>query len=528
MQKRFAGLLLTLLFAFSFLWSPNAKGAHLMGGDLTYKYIGNNRYALQFLIYRDANCTNCLPMPASLTYYSYAGSYVAKSDYSVYTTHNVKLFSIGLVKPVAPNCSSPTGVSVQQGVFLDTLTDGNDSLGYHITWFAPGYRNGSIIVNLNSTICPSPYGVPFSMLWYTFIPNNSYKNSSPQFLNNPIPYLCVGQTNTILPTCSDPDNDSLVFSLQIPYSPPACAGANQNNPPTPYPLGHPNFQEVVYKTGYSVGDPFGNGSTSISIDPQTGVITATPKSQGAYVIAIQVQEYRYNPVYKKSVYMDFVRRDLEFIVGNGCPTSSPPSFTTYPSSSKLIVAPGDSLVFDIAGASANGTDSVHLSATGGMFSGSLATISAPYATFVPGSGFSSLDYKGKVDGHFVWKPSCQQITYSSPYTVTFNLSDQSCHTIYQTYQIEVQPRPILTPPLVKCASITSSSTIQLSLLDSSTKAEFLQYKVYRDTNYSGNFVLIDSINSFTKTSYTDTKATNNKKTIYSYYITSQNNCGLEG
>src|ERR1022692_4051238 len=169
MRKRFNHLLLTLLIAFSSSWSQDALAAHLMGGDLTYKYIGNNTYALQFLIYRDANCTSCLPMPPSLTYYSYAGSYVAKSDYSVFTTHYVKLFSIGLVKPVAPNCASPSGVSVQQGVYLDTLTDGNDSLGYHITWFAPGYRNGSIIVNLNSTLC-GPYGVPFTMLWYTFIP----------------------------------------------------------------------------------------------------------------------------------------------------------------------------------------------------------------------------------------------------------------------------------------------------------------------------------------------------------------------
>src|SRR6185437_870873 len=349
-----------------------------MGGDLTYKYVGNNRYALQFLIYRDASCTSCASMPSSITYYVYAGSYVAKSDYSVYATHTVKLFSIGAVKPVAPNCAAPAGVSVQQGVFLDTLTDGSDSVGYHITWFANGYRNSSIIVNiLNEKGCGTSGGYPNGMIWYAFIPNNKYANSSPQFLDNPIPYLCVGQTNTILPTASDPNNDSLVFSLQTPFSPPACQGGLIR----PYPYGGPDFDHVVYASGYSPSDPFGTGSKSISIDPQTGVITADPTKSGAYVIAIQVDEYRYDPVYKKTVHLDFVRRDLEFLVGSGCPASSPPSFFSLPSSSKLVVAPGDSLVFDIGGYSNNGSDSVHLSATGGIFSGSLSTISPPYATF---------------------------------------------------------------------------------------------------------------------------------------------------
>jgi fibronectin type 3 domain-containing protein len=521
MRKRFSPVITTLLIAFALLMSNTVIGAHLMGGDLTYKYIGNNKYALKFLIYRDDNCTSCLQLPAVIQFYIYPGENVAKSDYSVYTTSNANLFLKQYVKPDAPNCASPTGVKAQEGVYLDTVTMGNDTLGYHITWFSPGFRNGAIIANLNQGNCGAGKGQPFSMLWYTFIPANKYKNSSPQFISVPLPYLCVGQTNTILPTASDPDKDSLVFSLEVPYSPPPCLSAS----PTPYPLGHPDFQQVTYLPGFSVTDPFGAGKTSISIDPATGVITANPTKSAAYVIAIQVKEYRYDPVRKKSVYLDFVRRDLEFIVGTGCPSGSPPTFFGGPSSSSLVVAPGDSLVFDIGGYTNTGTDSVHISATGGIFQGANATISSPYATF---KANPILDGPGKVYGHFVWKPSCQQITYSSPYTVTFNLSDQSCHTIYKTFQITVKPRPILTPPLLKCADIISNSSIKLSFSDSSSKPEFLQYKIYRDTNYSGNYVLVDSLNSFTKTSWTDTKATKNDRIVYSYYITAQNNCGLEG
>jgi len=517
MRRKVSGLFISLILLCAALWVNHASGAHLMGGSLTYKYVGNNRYALNFLIYRDANCTNCVAMPTDLCYYAYAGSYVAKSDFSVYSTHNAVRSSLSYVKPDAPSCSLPVGVNVQQGVFLDTFTAGSDSLGYHITWFSNGFRNGAIILNLNQASNCNTNPSPFSMLWYTFIPANSFKNSSPQFLTVPVPYLCVGRTNILPAYTSDPDNDSLVYSLEVPYSPAPClpnvAGCNA---PIPYPLGHPNFQKVNYLSGYSVTDPFGTGSTSCTIDPHTGTITATPTKQGAYVIAVQVNEYRYDPVRKKSVYMDFVRRDLEFIVGNSCGVSSSgggpntPIFSTTATSTNLTVAPGDSLVFDVGGYASNSTDSMHIRATGGVFSGSNATTNAPYATFTA-SPF--LDYKAKVNGHFVWHPSCQQITYSSPFVVTFNLSDQSCNEVFQTYEITVLPRTIQSPPLLKCANIASASSINLSFSNSASQTDFLQYKIYRAVNNSNNFVLVDSISSFTKTSWTDTKATNIQNTI---------------
>src|SRR5437016_2306468 len=109
MQKRIKRTAAFLFFTLALFFSGGLKAAHLMGGDLTYKYIGNSKYALKFLIYRDANCKPpCASMPTSIDYYAYAGSYVAKKVYSVYSTHTVKLFSIGYVQPDAPNCASPT------------------------------------------------------------------------------------------------------------------------------------------------------------------------------------------------------------------------------------------------------------------------------------------------------------------------------------------------------------------------------------------------------------------------------------
>src|SRR5687768_16578204 len=104
----------------------------------------------------------------------------------------------------------------------------------------------------------------------------------------------------------------MVFSLVTPYSP--ALQCPTNAIPDPYPPGHSSFSKVTYKSGYSVTNPFG-GSSTISINSTTGEITATPTTAGNYVIAIQVKEYRVNPVTKKTEYVGEVRRDLQFVVG---------------------------------------------------------------------------------------------------------------------------------------------------------------------------------------------------------------------
>ncbi|RYD83502.1 MAG: hypothetical protein EOP53_00680 [Sphingobacteriales bacterium] len=502
--------------------SQQAKATHLMGGDLTYKNIGNNQVELTFLVYRDCNGNNA-GFDASIGFRVYDASAVANSDYTKFKSYNVTLKSSKKVSPEIPNCKIPSGVCIEQGTYIKVITLGNDSVGFHVSYFR-NERNNSAITNLAYGAANCAFGKkePFGSVWYTYIPRKAIKNSSPQFLTKPIPYLCAGKKNVFNPLASDPDRDSMVFSLATPYSPaPSCP---INAIDTPYPPGHKNFSKVTYKSGYSVTNPFG-GTSSISINSVTGEITASPTSAGNYVIAIQVKEYRVNPVTRKTEYVGEIRRDLQFIVGTTCPSVAAPVFTKDTLGLTRYVYPDDTVCFNITGSAGTKGDTLYLSGAGGVFKGTNSTISSPYAKF---DGDTA---KNKVTSDFCWTPSCAQITYTSPFIVTFNLADNNCNSVYRTYSIYVRTRDIIKPPLMQCINIQDDSTIKLTFYDSVTSKHFKQYKIYKREGLKGSFQLVDSINTQKKATlrtWTDKKAKNFGSTVYSYYITSQNTCGLEG
>ncbi len=515
-MHKFIIFLLTCIYCLTGVKQLHAT--HLMGGDLTYKNVGDNKVELTFLVYRDCNGNNAAH-DASITFRVYAASAVANSDYTKFTSHTVNLTSSQKVKPEIPNCTLPTGICVEQAIYQTTITLGNDSVGHHVSWFR-NERNNLAITNLayGATNCFFGKKEPFGSVWYTYIPRKAVVNSSPQFLTKPIPYLCAGKKNVFNPLASDPDRDSMVFSLVTPYSPaPTCPTTAI---PTPYPPGHTDFSKVTYKSGYSVTNPFG-GTSSISINSATGEITATPASSGNYVIAIQVKEYRVNPVTRKTEYVGEIRRDLQFVVGS-CPSNFAPQFANDSLGYTRYVYPGDTVCFKVTGKDPN--DTLYLSAAGGVFKGPNATINGPYATFAGDTATKS------VSSTFCWTPSCEHITYSSPFIVTFNLADNNCNSVNRTYSIYVRTRDIIKPPLIQCVNIQSDSTIKLTYYDSLKSKHFKQYKIYRREGLTGAFKLVDSINkqdTIVKT-WIDKKAKNFGSTVYSYYLTAENTCGLEG
>lgn len=82
-------------------------------------------------------------------------------------------------------------------------------------------------------------------------------NSSPQFSNPPVPYICQGQPYTFNQGAFDPENDSLSYSL----------GPCYNTLPNTL---------VTYAAGFSQNAPLGS-SWNVSINPTTGDITVVPQ-----------------------------------------------------------------------------------------------------------------------------------------------------------------------------------------------------------------------------------------------------------
>ncbi len=130
-------------------------------------------------------------------------------------------------------------------------------------------------------------------------------NNSPQFLSPPVMYLAQGTSTYISAGASDPDGDSLVFSL----------GTCWHSPTVP----------VTYAPGYSGTVPFGQ-SWTLSINPETGLIfcDATPGNIMSGVICVNVTEFR------NGAEIGRVMRDFQVIVipnpnGNFMPVLGSPT-----------------------------------------------------------------------------------------------------------------------------------------------------------------------------------------------------------
>ncbi|MEZ4825813.1 MAG: PKD domain-containing protein [Bacteroidia bacterium] len=130
-------------------------------------------------------------------------------------------------------------------------------------------------------------------------PTLSPCNSSPQFLNKPVPYVCAGEPFTFNQGAYDPDGDSLSYHL----------GDCMNTAGVP----------VTYNIGYSPAQPIGP-SWAVSINAFTGDITMTPNTAGNQVIGVMcivVKEWR------NGVQIGQVTRDMQITVIPGCNSSNP-------------------------------------------------------------------------------------------------------------------------------------------------------------------------------------------------------------
>ncbi|MCX6351073.1 MAG: hypothetical protein NTX03_04330, partial [Bacteroidetes bacterium] len=500
--------ILSLLLWVGLMLPNSLQATHLAGGDATYKYYKGNQFIVRFSIYRDCS-SGTSAMPDTIHYYIFSAS--TNKYYS-----GAKLFRYGYpaaapkVYPHAINCAPPSGVCIQEGLFYDTITLGTDTVGYHIS-FGLGNRNKAIL-NLDLTTM----GTPQAMIWYCFVPPVKYKNSSVQFLSTPLPAMCPKVTNIFSQDAYDPDNDSLVFTSDTPWSS-KNAGFGQ---PIPTP---PPYLNCVYNSGYSYKTPLG-GSATFSVDSSTGLMTAKPSGGGVYVIAISIKEYRYDPVYGKSVYMGEVRRDYEFFVATSCPVSGygMPIYITDGLGYNRKVDPDSTICFTVKGYSKSPSDSVYLWATGHIFKGA-PNAKMPYAT-CPND---TVQPKDTAVTQFCWTPSCDQVTYTTPYVVTFYLSDNSCNVANIQYKISVTPRPLHKGPDLRCLDIVSTSSIKLTYKPISVTT-FKQYYIYRRKGQKGTYAIIDSVSTMSSTGYTDNSVTNTATDTYYYYIRSENTCDFQG
>ncbi len=280
-----------------FLSLPGLRAAHLVGGELSYTCLGNNRYAFRLVIYRDCASSGApFDAPAVISIYDGNANFVANRNVFYRFRSNLPI--------TAPNaCTSlPPFVCTERAVYLDTFNLPTNSSGYVVS-HQRCCRNNSI----GNIPAPGTWGNTFTVE----IPPGGICNSSPRFASPPPVALCLNYPVRLDLSALEPDGDSLEYSLcELLHG-----GGNSQNPgplsPRPDTALPPPYPRVPFGNGFSVGYPIVS-NPPFTINPRTGILRGRPTQVGQYVFAICVKEYRNGQL------LSTVRRDFQFNVTGSC------------------------------------------------------------------------------------------------------------------------------------------------------------------------------------------------------------------
>lgn len=302
------------LFFVLFLSAQLAEARHIIGGDITYTYLGEpspgmKRWRFTMHIYRDCY-GNGAPFDIPCEFAIYRGSY---TNNTLYSTYSLTSYDYTKLIPDTPQCVTNIPlVCVEEAVysFEETLPVlANES--YFIV-HQRCCRNNTI----TNIISPGDVGATYFIeLTPAAMAAN---NNSAVFDNFPPIIICGKLPLTFDHAATDADGDILVYSFcealagggNITSSPDlfSCIGAKPT-PPCP-----PPFDIVPYAVpNYNFNNPLGGTPPALTINPVTGLLTGIPMLVGQFVVTICVQEFRNGQL------LSTVQREFQFNVADCTP-----------------------------------------------------------------------------------------------------------------------------------------------------------------------------------------------------------------
>jgi gliding motility-associated-like protein len=270
-----------------------AKATHIVGGEVTYQCLGNNRYLIKMAIYRDciSGAVGAIAddNPAFISLFNQAG--VRITDDIVYAK-----ISGGTVVPTDfdLNCYvNPPRTCLNRIEFEKIYQLGSSPVGYKIL-YQNCCRNASIV----NIIDPSSAGATY---FCTIPPNAAAEcNNSATFNKIPPQIICVNNPLNYNHSAQDIDGDSLSYEFCETYTAP-------REEVKSYPVFFAD--NILYRNPYTFRNPMG-GNPRIKIDSKTGIISGTPNLQGRFVVAVCCHEWR------RGIKINTVTREFQFVVTN--------------------------------------------------------------------------------------------------------------------------------------------------------------------------------------------------------------------
>ncbi len=243
--------------------------SHIIGGRLAYKYLGNNKYQIKLLVYRDCSDNIDFDNPATVTIFD-------KPNSNIVLNRQIPLANRVILNQSSPNpCFlPPPGICVEQGTYLDTVTLASNPIGYTAT-----YQRFSRNATIGNIVLPQFNGISVTV----DIPPQI--NNTPNFLQTPPIYVCLTDTFNYSFAANDVDGDSLVYSMCTPL-----IGASNTNV-VPNPATPPPYMPIQWASGYSQSNQIAN-SGGITFNTNTGQLKFKPSLIGQFAVGICISEYR--------------------------------------------------------------------------------------------------------------------------------------------------------------------------------------------------------------------------------------------
>lgn len=271
------------------------SATHIVGGEITYRCLGNNAYEITLTVYRD--CYNGVPFfddPASVgIYQKNADSVLVKKLLLPYSPLTNDTLPVTLSNPCL---TLPPDVCVHKATYRTITTLPFNPDGYIIV-YQRCCRN-QLIRNL-----PDPLNTGISFVAEISAESQMECNAAAVFKHWPPVAICVHQPIDFDHSATDADGDSLVYRLCTPLNGP------DSLRPAPSPPNAPPYPELIWE------DPPYNlmnllGGDPLHIDAQTGFLTGVPNTIGNFVVGVCVDEYRSGSL------LSTTRRDFQYNVAD--------------------------------------------------------------------------------------------------------------------------------------------------------------------------------------------------------------------
>ena len=408
------------------LFISETKATHMMGSDITYECLGNNKYKITLKLYRDCTGVNLGGITGT----------ISSGTNSISFSPTKKS-----IKDLSPTCSgtksvcdssNTLGIGVEEHTYEVTI---DISKAPYSTWVVNGAcefsfswgqccRNGEITTINNGTFYSE------AMLNVCNIKKTKILcNTSPEFKGVPIFFACCNNPFRYNYQVSETsDFDSLSYELVAPLS---NKGTNMTYK-SPFSDSVPMTPKCVPSSTVNCTPvPNANPPLGFYFNKKNGDMVFTPtKCNEVGIVVVEIKEWRMDTL-GNYVHIGTIRRDIQIIVMN-CGSNWPPEIKS--NKYDYTVCEGDQIKITI-----DGMDKPHPSDPNGRKD----TVTLTWDSTITQAKFKVTNPTAREKkGEFVWQTKIGDAS-SRPYQFGVIARDDACPLNAMTtkaFTIKVLPR----------------------------------------------------------------------------------------